>query len=78
MSISVGSTPNTANVKAPAPAPASTQRAADGDYKTPGQGRAATVKDTDGDYKALSTAASTSSSSVHTAVSGLTTGGSKA
>ncbi len=53
---------------------ASTQRAADGDYKTPGPGRAA-VKDSDGDYKSLSTAQTTSSSAVQAAISALKQGG---
>ncbi len=53
---------------------ASTQRAADGDYKTPGPGRA-TVKEPDGDYKPLASAQSTSSSAVQAAISALKQGG---
>ncbi len=73
MSMSVGSMPNTTNVKATPPA----TRAPDGDYLNPG-GLAATVKDLDNDYKALATPAHTSSVSVQTAVTGLNPGGGKA
>jgi hypothetical protein len=73
MSVSaVGSSTNATNVQSSAgvAVAAANQRAADGDYKTKGPGRSA-VKDSDGDYKRLSTAQSTSSSSVQAAVANL-------
>ena len=74
MSISaIGAAATAVNVKSSA-APASTQRAADGDYKTPGAGRSA-VKDSDGDYKPIASAATNTSSATQSAVSSLKLGG---
>ena len=72
--MSVTGVGSTANIYTTATPGASTQRAADGDYKT-ASSSTSQVKDSDGDYKAMATAQTKSSSPVQAAVNNIKPGG---
>jgi hypothetical protein len=72
--MSVTGVGSTANIYTPATPGASTQRAADGDYKT-ASSSTSQVKDSDGDYKAVATAQAKSAPPVQAAINNIKHGG---